>query len=156
MDVLTPQQRSYNMSRIGTRNTKPEIILRKSLFRRGLRFRLHRKDLPGTPDLVFPRFRAAVFVHGCFWHGHGCHLFVVPAQNRDFWIQKINANQARDKRADAALQKGGWRVLTVWECALRGRLRSSPDDLARKIERWLKNGDASSSLPSSCKREDQR
>lgn len=151
MDVLTPQQRSYNMSRIGGRNTKPEIALRKSLFHRGLRYRLHRKDLPGTPDLVFPGYRTAVFVHGCFWHGHDCPLFVVPAQNRDFWLKKIAANQARDRLAVQGLLGLGWRVLTVWECALRGGLRENPDDLAENVERWLKSKDASdncSALPS--------
>jgi DNA mismatch endonuclease (patch repair protein) len=137
MDVLTPQQRSFNMSRIGGRNTRQELLLRKALFARGFRYRLHRRDLPDTPDLVFPRFGAVVFVHGCFWHGHGCHLFVLPEQNRAFWRQKIALNQDRDKRAQVKLCNLGWRVLTVWECALRGRQRKSPDELAVEVGRWL-------------------
>ena len=137
MDVLTPQQRSYNMSQIRARNTTPEIVLRKALFAHGYRYRLHRRDLPGTPDLVFPRFRAVVFVNGCFWHGHGCHLFVLPKQNRTFWKKKIDINQDRDKRAEADLRNLGWRVLTIWECALRGRQRKSPADLAVEVGRWL-------------------
>jgi DNA mismatch endonuclease (patch repair protein) len=123
MDVLTPQQRSYNMSRIRGRNTSPELVLRKALFNRGLRYRLHRKDLPGTPDLVFPRFRTAIFVHGCFWHGHKCHLFKVPGTRTEFWMKKISGNIKRDSDAIAALQNRGWRILVIWECALKGKRR---------------------------------
>ncbi len=122
-DVLTPQQRRLNMSRIRSRDTKPELLLRRALHARGLRFRLHRKDLPGCPDLVFPRFRAVVFVHGCFWHGHACHLFKVPETRRAFWQRKIRANADRDHKAVATLRSERWRVLTVWECSLRGRGR---------------------------------
>jgi DNA mismatch endonuclease (patch repair protein) len=107
------------MANVKSRNTKPEIVLRRALFSRGLRYRLHVKRLPGTPDLVFPKYRAVVFVHGCFWHGHDCRLFVVPATNREFWVQKIDGNRSRDEQAIRALRGMGWRVMTVWECAVR-------------------------------------
>ena len=119
-DVLTPEQRRLNMSRIRGRNTKIEVLLRKTLHARGLRYRLHRRDLPGCPDLVFPRRRVAVFIHGCFWHGHGCPLFKLPETRREFWAGKIARNRERDQNAAAALQASGWRVLVIWECALRG------------------------------------
>jgi DNA mismatch endonuclease, patch repair protein len=120
MDVLTPEQRSKNMSRIRGKNTAPELLLRRGLHAAGLRFRLHVRDLPGHPDMVFPRYRAAAFVHGCFWHGHDCPLFKVPETRRDFWRAKIAGNRARDSRNHDSLIGEGWRVLTVWECALKG------------------------------------
>jgi DNA mismatch endonuclease, patch repair protein len=137
MDVLTPEQRQRCMAHIKGRNTKPEVVVRKALFSRGLRYRLHVKGLPGTPDLVFPRYRAVVFVHGCFWHGHGCRLFVVPATNRKFWVQKIDGNRRRDEQAIIDLRGLGWRVMTVWECAVRGRDKLPLDVLASKIDQWL-------------------
>ncbi len=136
-DVLTPEQRRHNMSRIRGRDTKPELLVRRGLHARGLRFRLHRRDLPGSPDLVFPRFRVVVFVHGCFWHGHGCHLFTMPATRRDFWTQKIGRNAERDNQALEALRAKGWRVLTVWECALRGRSQLEPGSVLQAIERFI-------------------
>jgi DNA mismatch endonuclease (patch repair protein) len=138
MDVLTPEQRRRCMAKIGGRNTKPEIVLRKALFAAGFRYRLHQRELPGTPDLVFPKYRATVFVHGCFWHGHGCALFVAPETNREFWLKKIAGNRARDERAVAALGESGWRVMTVWECGLRGRNRLPVEKLAARIAKWLK------------------
>lgn len=137
MDVLTAEQRRKCMSRIKARNTQPEVLLRKALWRRGFRYRLHDRSLPGTPDFVFPKFRAVVFVHGCFWHGHDCLLFVVPATNTEFWMGKISGNRDRDRRALEALRDAGWRVCTVWECALRGPDRSSVDDVADRIAGWL-------------------
>ena len=128
-DVLSVDQRRYNMSRIRGRNTKPEMILRRGLHSRGMRFRLHRADLPGRPDLVFPKYRAVLFVHGCFWHGHGCQMFKWPQTREDFWREKIQKNQERDSCNVFALREQGWRVLTVWECALRGPARMALDDL---------------------------
>lgn len=125
------------MARIRVQNTKPEVLLRKALWHRGFRYRLHDRSLPGTPDFVLPQFRAVVFVHGCFWHGHDCALFVVPATNTDFWMGKIDMNRERDRRALEALCAGGWRVCTVWECAFRGPKRSGVDDVADRIGRWL-------------------
>ena len=129
MDVLTPEQRRLNMSRIRGRDTKPELRIRCGLHRRGLRFRLHRKDLPGKPDLVFPRYRAVIFVHGCFWHGHGCHLSKAPATRPEFWETKISGNIARDRRVVANLIEGGWRVLIIWECALRGASKLTEEEV---------------------------
>lgn len=120
MDRLTPEQRHLNMSRVKARDTKPELLLRRSLHAAGLRYRLHCGNLPGRPDLVFRGRRAVVFVHGCFWHGHDCRMFRLPATRPDFWRAKIEGNRARDARSHAALRAAGWRVLTIWECALRG------------------------------------
>ena len=120
MDVLTPEQRRHNMSRIRGRDTKPELLLRRGLHAAGFRFRLHAPDLPGRPDIVFPRYRAAILVHGCFWHGHDCPLFKMPATRQEFWASKIRGNRERDKRTAAALLAYGWRILTVWECSIKG------------------------------------
>jgi DNA mismatch endonuclease (patch repair protein) len=118
--VLTPAQRQLNMSRIRGKDTKPELLVRRGLHALGFRFRLHRKDLPGRPDLVFPARRAVIFVHGCFWHGHNCPMCKMPATRPEFWRTKIEGNRARDQKAGAALTASGWRALIVWECALRG------------------------------------
>jgi DNA mismatch endonuclease, patch repair protein len=120
MDVLTPAQRRKNMSRIRGRDTKPELLLRRGLHAAGLRFRLYDSKLPGRPDLVFSRHRAVILVHGCFWHGHDCPLFKFPTTREAFWTAKIAANRQRDERAAADLAAAGWRVLTVWECSLKG------------------------------------
>jgi DNA mismatch endonuclease, patch repair protein len=123
IDVLTPGQRSFNMSRIRGRDTKPEMLIRRGLHARGFRFRLHRPDLPGRPDLVFPSRRAMIFVHGCFWHGHSCPMCRMPATRPAFWRTKIEGNRARDQKAIAALRATEWRTLIVWECVLRGPAR---------------------------------
>ena len=136
-DVLTVAQRRFNMSRIRGRDTKPELMLRLGLHARGLRFRLHRRDLPGCPDLVLARFTAVLFVHGCFWHGHGCPMFKLPLTRAKFWATKIEANRARDTRALRRLAKSGWRTLIVWECALRGRSRRPVDAVIDEIIEWL-------------------
>ena len=128
-DVLSEEQRRYNMSRIRPRNTKPELLLRRGLHARGKRFRLHRDDMPGRPDLVFPQHQAVLLVHGCFWHGHGCRMFKWPQTRADFWRNKIQKNQERDRYNFQALRERGWRVLTVWECAIRGPGRMTLDDL---------------------------
>lgn len=135
------------MSRIKGQNTKPEVVLRKALFSLGLRYRLHQKRLPGTPDLVFPKYRAVLFIHGCFWHGHACKLFVVPATNTVFWTQKIGGNRARDEHAIGALRTMGWRVMIVWECTLRGPDRLPLEQLALRIARWLTATAAIAELP---------
>lgn len=131
-DVLTPAQRRLNMSRIRGRDTKPELQLRHGLHAAGLRYRLHPPELPGRPDIVFPRHHAVILVHGCFWHGHDCHLFRMPATRAEFWTTKIRRNQERDERTRRTLLEEGWRVLTVWECAMKGpHRRDMPDVLAR-------------------------
>ncbi len=139
VDVLTPEQRRLNMSRIRGRDTKPEMILRRGLHALGLRFRLHRKDLPGRPDLVFPRYRAVIQVHGCFWHGHDCPMFKWPATRAEFWKEKIVGNRRRDRASLGALHESGWRVLVVWECALRGPGRRSVRDVLSRCESFVKD-----------------
>ncbi|MBK8208690.1 MAG: DNA mismatch endonuclease Vsr [Rhodospirillales bacterium] len=144
---MSAEARSRLMARIGGRNTKPEVILRKALFRLGFRYRLHPRDIPGRPDMVFPRWRAVVFVHGCFWHGHDCHLFKWPKGNAVFWRAKISGNVERDRRTLDALTAQGWRVLTVWECALRGRGRLPVESIAQTVSNWLMAGDPSRDIP---------
>jgi DNA mismatch endonuclease (patch repair protein) len=126
------------MASVGQKDTGAEVLLRKALHRRGLRYKLHDRALPGSPDLVFPRFRAVVFVHGCYWHSHGCHRSTVPKTRNAFWISKFKANKARDGRKQAELLALGWRVLTVWECTLRGKTAKPVDVLAKRVETWLK------------------
>ncbi|MEX3931023.1 very short patch repair endonuclease [Paraburkholderia phymatum] len=136
IDIVDAATRSRMMSGIRGRNTKPEVLIRSLLHRRGFRFRLDARDLPGRPDIVLPRYRAVIFVHGCFWHGHDCHLFKWPSTRPDFWREKIGRNRANDAKAQAALLDGGWRVATVWECALRGANRDIDGVLQRLID-WL-------------------
>jgi DNA mismatch endonuclease (patch repair protein) len=130
------------MASIRGADTRPEMILRRGLHSLGWRYRLHVRALPGTPDLVFPRRRAAVFVHGCFWHGHACPLFKVPRTDAERWLAKIETNQARDAAAQAQLLADGWRVLTVWECAMRGRARWPINELLAEVHAWLEEGGA--------------
>ena len=118
-DVFTPEKRSAVMRAVKSKDTSPEISLRKSLFALGLRYRLNVKTLPGKPDLVFPRHRTVLFVHGCFWHGHHCKRGRrVPKTNTDYWLDKIGKNRQRDRKNKRALEALGWRVLTVWECEI--------------------------------------
>ena len=125
MDCLTPEQRKRNMSAIKGRDTKPEILLRKLLHSLGYRFRIQRKDLPGRPDIVLPRYKTAIFVNGCFWHRHeGCKLASTPSTNSDFWQKKFAANVERDTRNYAALKALGWHVVIIWECEVKEILRS--------------------------------
>ena len=145
-DVLTPEQRRLNMSRIKGKDTKPELLLRHSLHARGLRYRLHRKDLPGRPDIVFPRYRAVILVHGCFWHGHDCSLFKLPATRQEFWAVKIKGNKARDAHDIASLISAGWRVLVVWECALKGPGRRPIETVLDGIVSWLHSGEAAGTV----------
>lgn len=139
-DPLTPEQRKLCMSRIRATDTRPEMILRRGLHALGLRYRLHDRRMPGTPDLVFPVHRAVIFVHGCFWHGHDCPLFRLPATRTEFWEAKIDRNRDRDRNALAAIAEHGWRPLTVWECALRGRARLSRDLLFARVHHWVVDG----------------
>jgi DNA mismatch endonuclease (patch repair protein) len=138
--VLTIEQRRLNMSRIKGRNTKPEMLIRRGLHARGLRYRLNVSTLPGRPDLVFPRHGVVVFIHGCFWHGHDCPMFHMPETRREFWQGKIAATQVRDGIAEEALLGLGWRVLTVWECSLRGRNRVPLQSLLDSCADFIYNG----------------
>ena len=125
------------MSGIRGRDTKPELLLRKGLHAMGFRYKLHDKSLPGKPDLVFPRYRAVIFVNGCFWHGHDCHLFKWPKSRKDFWREKIKSNIDRDRLVTSQLKEQGWRVLRVWECALKGRTRIGMDEVLEDSALWL-------------------
>ena len=133
MDILTKERRSQVMSRIRGRNTKPEILVRRTAHALGLRFRLHRKDLPGSPDIVFPARKRALFVHGCFWHRHaGCRLAYVPKSNEAFWSRKFERNVQRDQEAMDGLRRAGWWPVVIWEC------ETKEADLAVRIDRLLK------------------
>lgn len=136
-DVLTPRQRSYCMSRIRGKDTKPEYLVRKELHALGFRYRLHQRSLPGCPDLVLSKHRAVIFVHGCLWHRHKCDLFQWPKTNAVFWRRKITRNCQNDEKNLLDLGSKGWRVMTVWECALRGKRRLELSDLIDRIARWL-------------------
>ena len=134
MRVPTTPQRSRMMSSIRGKNTRPERILRSLLFARGFRYRLHVRGLPGSPDLVFPKRRAVVFVHGCFWHRHeGCRYATTPATRPEFWAEKFQANIARDARSEQALLDAGWRVAVAWECSLKERR----DEVVSQLSDWL-------------------
>lgn len=119
MDVHSPDQRSFNMSRIKGKNTKPEMIVRQWLWRNGLGYRLHRNDLPGKPDIVFAGRKKVIFVNGCFWHKHNCKYFKWPKSNTEFWRQKIEGNVRRDADNFAALTAGGWGYMVIWECDIK-------------------------------------
>jgi DNA mismatch endonuclease, patch repair protein len=125
------------MAAIRSGDTKPEMLIRKALHAAGFRYRLHAKDLPGRPDLVFPKYRAVLFVNGCFWHRHDCHRFRWPRTRPDFWKSKLEQNAANDERALAALAQAVWRVAIVWECAIIGRTKLAPGDLMRQLIDWV-------------------
>ena len=130
-DIKSKESRSYNMSRITGKNTKPEEIVRKYLFSKGFRYRKNDRKLPGSPDLVLPKYRTVIFVNGCFWHKHeGCRYFVWPKNNAEFWKEKITKNVERDERNEAILRQSGWKVIIVWECQLKPALR---EETLRKL-----------------------
>jgi DNA mismatch endonuclease (patch repair protein) len=134
------------MAGIGPKNTKPEMIVRRGLHAIGYRYRLHDSKLPGRPDLVFPGRRAVVFIHGCFWHGHACSLFRWPGTRADFWRTKLSGNIARDARVRVQLADDGWRVLDIWECALRGRDGHSPEGVLNACVAFLEGAEPFSSV----------
>lgn len=138
MDVVDKATRSRMMSGIRGTNTHPEILVRRALFGEGLRYRLHVNTLPGKPDIVLAKHRAVVLVHGCFWHGHGCALFKWPATRQVFWKRKIHRNQERDRDVCAELVARGWRVLEIWECALKGPQRRDPSKVGSAAARWVR------------------
>jgi DNA mismatch endonuclease (patch repair protein) len=144
-DIVEPEVRSRMMSRIRGANTRPEMLIRSALHRRGLRYRLHRRDLPGRPDLVFPASSAVLFIHGCFWHRHpGCAKATTPMNNGEFWRSKFEANVARDRRQIAELHKTGWRVRVIWECEI-GTMPST--ELLEDLETFVRSGAGSSPIP---------
>lgn len=135
-DVVDPATRSRMMSGIRGKNTKPELLIRKALHARGFRYRLH-CDLPGKPDICLPKHRAVIFVHGCFWHGHECHLFKWPSTRPEFWRAKIGRNREVDGTVENRLAEDGWRVAVIWECALKGRERLPLEDVISTCADWL-------------------
>ena len=139
MDVHDKKTRSYNMSQIKGKNTKPEELVRKYLFSQGFRYRKNDKKLPGSPDIVLPKYKTVIFINGCFWHGHeGCKYFVWPKSNEEFWKNKIETNIARDKKKIAALEQLGWKAIVVWECQLKPTVRENTlMTLKRRIKEQL-------------------
>ena len=138
--MAVSEARSRNMRAVHSKNTGPELLLRKKLFALGFRYRLYVKNLPGTPDMVFPRYHAAVFVNGCFWHWHGCQLSKMPASNTTFWKAKLAANHERDLLAQLTLIGAGWRTVTIWECALRGRAAMDRlPQLMDQLAAWIRD-----------------
>lgn len=138
-DIVDRKTRSRYMAGIRGSNTKPERQLRSALHILGFRFRLHAK-LPGRPDVVLPKYKAAIFVHGCFWHNHDCHLFRWPSTRRKFWKAKLSGNRERDTQTLGKLDASGWRCLTVWECALKGKHRLGLEKTASLAQRWIIKG----------------
>ena len=139
MDVHDKETRSYNMSCIKGKNTRPEEIVRKYLFSQGFRYRKNDKRLPGTPDIVLPKYKIVIFVNGCFWHGHeGCRYFVIPKTNTEFWTKKIETNRKRDIRKINDLQALGWKVIVVWECQLK---KEKADITLNNLKTTIKNQD---------------
>lgn len=127
------------MSKIHSKDTKPELIVRKALFARGFRYRIHDKRLPGKPDIVLPKYKTVIFVNGCFWHGHNCKLFKIPKTRTDFWMKKINSNKERDIKNLKLLKDMGWKVITVWECSIRGHDNEEVSKLISKISANIKS-----------------
>ncbi len=137
MDVVSSKKRSQMMAGIHARNTKPEIAIRRLLHKSGFRFRIHNDELPGKPDIVLKKYRAIIFVHGCFWHRHQCHLFKWPKTRAEFWKTKINRNVLNDKKAIRDLHIADWRICVVWECSVKGTKKKSSSHMEKLIKNWL-------------------
>ena len=150
-DVHSPAVRSKNMRAIRSKNTRPEIVVRQLLHASGFRYRLNLSNLPGKPDIVFPKYKAVIQVNGCFWHGHTCKFFKLPATRPSFWQDKINKNRANDNKSSQSLNNLSWRVATVWECAVRGKQKTDLDQLRVILIEWLQSpkitGDDRLSVP---------
>lgn len=136
-DVVDRATRSRMMSGIRAKDTKPEVLIRKALHKNGFRYRLHDKQLPGKPDMVFPRYKAVIQVNGCFWHSHGCHLFKWPSTRKEFWEAKLLDNRRRDECTTRELANLGWRVLVIWECALKGKRKRGFEEVIQTTINWL-------------------
>jgi DNA mismatch endonuclease, patch repair protein len=138
-EIVSPNDRSRMMAGIQSKNTKPERVIRSGLHNLGFRYHVNYQKLPGKPDLVFPRYRAVIFVHGCFWHHHDCHLFRWPTTREEFWKRKILGNVERDKKTVGMLVSSGWRVLIVWECSIKGKTRMPIKEALDECAMWLKS-----------------
>ena len=134
-DVHDKKTRSYNMSQIKATDTKPELLVRKFLHAQGFRYKLHDKTLPGKPDIVLPKYKTVIFIHGCFWHGHSnCKYYVVPKTRTDWWLHKINTNSSNNVKAIKALKKDSWKIITVWECRLKaGKKEKTLSQILKKL-----------------------
>ncbi|UCA46999.1 DNA mismatch endonuclease Vsr [Pseudochrobactrum sp. XF203] len=150
-DVHSPAIRSKNMAAIKGKDTKPEMKIRKMLHAAGFRYRLHVKDLPGKPDLVLPKYKAVIFVHGCFWHMHDCDQFKLPKSNQEFWINKLSRNKKNDELHQTALISAGWRVCTIWECSLKGPAKLSDNQIYNTIVDWLYAASNEVNISGKCK-----
>jgi len=135
-DKISKEKRSWNMSRIGSKNTKPELWLRSQLHKEGLRYSLHSKNLPGKPDIVLKKYKTVIFVHGCFWHYHGCKDSKIPSSRTDWWKKKLERNKEHDKEIIKELIELGWRVVVIWECSIR-KSKNSPEKFINKIKKCL-------------------
>ncbi|HEY0622780.1 very short patch repair endonuclease [Sphingomonas sp.] len=138
-DIVDQATRSRMMAGIRGKNTRPELIIRRGLHALGFRFRLHDRKLPGAPDLVLPRWRAVIFVHGCFWHGHDCPLFRWPGTREEFWRTKIGRNRVRDTEVEALLDQAGWRVMKIWECSMKGTGKIGIERVIPLVADWLRS-----------------
>lgn len=139
MDILTPDRRSWNMSRIRSKNTSIEMLIRSALHRRGFRYRVNQSNLPGKPDIVLKKHRAIIFINGCFWHFHGCKNSKIPEARHNWWQEKLTLNRERDKSNITSLLHNGWRVLIVWECAIKHASKDSLQKTLERIECWIKS-----------------
>lgn len=148
-DTISKEKRSWNMSRIRSKNTKPEILVRSTLHKAGFRFRLHLATLPGKPDIVLPKYKTVVFVNGCFWHGHNCSFFRLPSTNIEFWQPKIAKNRDNDIKNRGLLLAGGWKIIILWECALRGKKYDEVMQVLNTLADMIKNSflERESSIP---------
>ncbi|HQV03737.1 MULTISPECIES: very short patch repair endonuclease [unclassified Novosphingobium] len=139
-DTVSPEVRSRMMAGIRGKDTQPELTVRRALHAQGFRYRLHAAGIPGRPDLVLPKYHAVIFVHGCFWHGHECHLFRWPRSREEFWRDKIGRNRRNDTANAGRLDESGWRQAVVWECALKGRMKMPVEEVTDQLADWLRSG----------------
>ena len=142
-DIVDRLTRSRMMASVRSKDTSPEMSIRRALHAKGFRYRTNVTGLPGKPDIVLPKYRAAIFVHGCFWHAHDCLMFRLPSTRRDFWAKKLQRNRERDEDVRKILAEAGWRLLTVWECAIRGPEKLVFESVVDEIAKWLEEGSAS-------------
>lgn len=140
-DTLSPEIRSQIMAKVRSYNTGPELIIRRQLHRKGYRFRLHDKKLPGRPDIVLPKYNAVILINGCFWHGHDCDLFNMPKTRKEFWQKKISRTRERDNENVNDLLSYGWRVLTIWQCSMKGKSKRSEEEVIHQTVCWLSSKD---------------
>ena len=147
MDTVDRKTRSRIMANVRSKDTSPELQIRKALHKLGFRYRLHPKNLPGHPDLVLPKYKAVIFVHGCFWHRHGCHMSTTPKTRQDFWNEKFAANVERDRRVAEELRAQGWKVLVVWECVLKGKTKLGLEVVVEGVVGWLASGEFLEDIP---------